>query len=177
MVRVLFGLVVAASLAACNLLQSKEEQCLQSARLQMKDPDSAKVVQSLGDRGHGITRSSSGFWIRYSATNSYGARVSKNMACVKTESSWVRSEAIENDAILLASYKFNKASLDALNLKVQSEIDAQKACKTASCRLSVGSAIKSYDTDGSIARAALEADAFSDAKRLVLDETNPLNDL
>lgn len=63
-------------LAACS---DPSQQCLDSAKLSFKDPDSAKVVANLGKRGS--TEEGAWFWIRYKAKNSYGAYVSSNMAC------------------------------------------------------------------------------------------------
>lgn len=89
--------------AACTVLAgcgaSKEEQCLQSKRIKFNDPDSLQVVENLGARGQGnLSESPDFFWLRYKATNAYGAYVSGNMACARKGDKWVRDEQRELDA-------------------------------------------------------------------------------
>lgn len=174
---VLLTLSLAFALSGCNLLQSKEEQCLQSSRMQFKDPDSGKVIQNLGDRGHEQTKVNKGFWIRYSATNSYGARVSSNMACEEARGAWVRAEDLENNAVTHAGLKLSLDAVNALNAKIQGNIDARKACKTAQCRAELGAVLGTGDPDGSIALRKTEDESFKEARRLVFDEVTSIEHL
>ena len=134
LVRILIWLVTSALLTACNLLQSKEEQCLQSARLEMKDPDSAKLVGNLGDRGDEMIKVHKGFWIRYTATNSYGARVSGSMACKESAGKWVRSRATEDLVTLTLTSRIQGSVIAAQNEKMRRNMAEAKVCKTSACR-------------------------------------------
>ena len=92
-------LAVLVGVAACGSKSTPEEECLQSDRLSFKDPDSLKLVANLGDRGASPNGKGS-FWLRYSATNSYGARTSANMACsLSVDGHWSRSESLESTAV------------------------------------------------------------------------------
>lgn len=64
---------------AVTRLAGPEEACLDSLRLSLKDPDSAKVVSNLKSRG--LDLPDGAFFLRYKATNSYGAYVSSNTIC------------------------------------------------------------------------------------------------
>lgn len=88
--KLIFVLAIVA-LPGCNLIQSKEEACLQSFRLELKDPDSAKVVQNLGQRGGVAPTDVEFFWLRYKATNSFGAYISTDVACEKEDGKWIRA--------------------------------------------------------------------------------------
>jgi len=93
------------SLAACDDIKTKlhlmpnqdEQQCLDSERLNFKDPD-VLFVANLGDRGLGAQPDQ--YWVRYKAKNSYGAYIQGNMLCKKNTSTghWERNSA---DEILL----------------------------------------------------------------------------
>lgn len=67
--------------AKLHLMPNQDEQeCLNSERLNFKDPD-VLFVANLGDRGLGVKPDQ--YWVRYKAKNSYGAYVQGNMACKK----------------------------------------------------------------------------------------------
>ena len=87
----------AAALAAPVL--SRAEQCLNSFKLQLKDPDSAAVVADLGLRDFKGYEFTEGFFVRYKAKNSFGAYVSSNALCEKRISGYERSE-IGEDIVL-----------------------------------------------------------------------------
>lgn len=79
-------------------LLSKEEECLESTKMSFKDPESVRVLKNLGNRGQTDMNNES-FWLRYSATNSYGGRISANIACTKAAGGWVRDEIWEKASI------------------------------------------------------------------------------
>ena len=77
--KIITALAVAALLSGCAKTQEQQAvACLQSDRLSFNDPDSIKVVASLGSRGDSQPDI---FWIRYKVKNIAGAYVSLNMAC------------------------------------------------------------------------------------------------
>ena len=168
--RIICVSLVGLALAGCNMLQSKEEQCLQSARLDMKDPDSLKVVQNLGDRGQESMRSVGGFWLRYSANNSYGARISSNMACMRQEGNWVRSDSLEQVAILRLQMEHDSEQMKTA-LKLAKLTNKLRACKAKT------------DCEAAFAEAAIvdrnttqetRKDGDKSAKTVVFEETGPL---
>jgi hypothetical protein len=67
---------------------SPGEQCLASFRNSLKDPDSGKVV------AFEQTSSVSGV-LRYTATNSFGARIQGREDCILSSSKWTRNDAAE----------------------------------------------------------------------------------
>lgn len=76
--------------ASCHVLaQTKEEQCIESAKHSFKDPDSLKIVKNLGSRGQSVDNDNF-FWLRFTGTNSYGGRIAANMACKKEGEIWIR---------------------------------------------------------------------------------------
>lgn len=172
----IFSFVVALSMTGCNLVRSPEEQCLQSSRLQFKDPDSGKVIANLGDRSHSKTKLDGGFWLRYSATNSYGARVSSNMVCEKGPDGWARSLASEAITLTMAGVALTTRRFEASNVKLAAELEEMKACKTQACRRSFPQS-DPLDPDGSRARDRMQRDAEAEAKRLIFDEVGSLSHL
>lgn len=75
--------------AKLHLMPNQDEQeCLNSERLNFKDPD-VLFVANLGDRGLGVKPDQ--YWVRYKAKNSYGAYGQGNMPCIKNASTgkWV----------------------------------------------------------------------------------------
>ena len=124
-----FVALVAICVTSCSAAKSPEEQCLLSDRLKFKDPDSLKVVANLGDRG--IPSDGKGsFWIRYSATNSYGARTSANMACqIGASGGWERSGYIEANAVATVYTKY----LDKAAAVMEAKNREAKACKDSAC--------------------------------------------
>jgi hypothetical protein len=168
------GAVLVFLLVGCNLLQSKEDACLQSARLEMKDPDSAKVIQNLGDRGQ-AWMGKEGFWLRYSATNSYGGRVSSNMACEKVDGKWTRSANMERKAILHETNKAYLERLQADTARLNQRIEARRACKTAECRAEINANAGPPDPTGERTLALADAAAGEKAKAVVFEETGPLS--
>ena len=69
------ALIATLILAGCSF-QSPGEECLTSCRKDLKDPDSGKVVSFDAPT------------LRYSATNTYGGRLTKETTCVKTGKGW-----------------------------------------------------------------------------------------
>lgn len=67
---------------------SPGEQCLDSFRETLKDPDSGKLVSFAEPN------------LKYSATNSYGARTQGNAICTKVENKWERDTSAEYMTIL-----------------------------------------------------------------------------
>lgn len=67
-----------------------EQQCLNSERLNFKDPD-VVFVANLGSRG--LPEKQEQYWVRYKAKNSYGAYLQGNMLCEKvpTAGEWRRA--------------------------------------------------------------------------------------
>lgn len=172
-IRIVSAALLALALVACNLLQSKEEQCLQSGRLSMKDPDSGKVVENLGGRGDAFTQSAGGFWLRYSATNSYGGRVAGNMACENSKGKWVRSENLERMALAAARVQIGLLGLKALNAKSQKLIDDLKTCKPRECA-ALRAKIDTSDATGDRAIQEVHREADKLANTAVYEDTGPL---
>jgi hypothetical protein len=101
--------------AKAALASPNEEQCLQSDKLSFKDPGSLKLVVNLGTRGQASPLGGEFFWIRYTATNSYGARIASNMACAKGSNGvWARSHAIEDLSVNTAFLGVLKSTADAM---------------------------------------------------------------
>ena len=162
------------SLAGCSLVQSKEEQCLQSSRLEFKDPDSVKVVQNLGDRGQEMLATIGGFWLRYSATNTYGGRISSNMACEKLEGKWVRSERMEKFALMAATTAITLAGVNAESTKLEKRIADRRECKTRECIAAIAAEAGIPDPSGDRAFQRIAKDADTGARLTVFEGTGPL---
>lgn len=94
-------------LAGC-LTKSPGEQCLDSFRMDLKDPDSGKVIS--------FTESSlTDSKLTYSATNTYGARIQKNALCAIVNGKWERARDLERiTAYNLSTEKLN-ASTNCMN--------------------------------------------------------------
>jgi hypothetical protein len=76
-----------------HLLPNQDEQeCLNSEKLNFKDPE-VLFVANLGDRGWKLNPNS--YWVRYKAKNSYGAYLQGNMLCKKVNEKWVRDTSEE----------------------------------------------------------------------------------
>lgn len=69
-----------------------EQECLNSERLNFKDPD-VVFVANLGDRGWKLEPNT--YWVRYKAKNSYGAYLQGNMLCKQSDKKWVRDTTTE----------------------------------------------------------------------------------
>lgn len=149
------------ALTGCNMFQSKEEQCLQSTRLEFKDPGSLQVVQNLGSRGQPASTGEEFFWLRYKGKNSYGAYLSKNMACEKREGKWVRDRTRELLAVM-------KATVD----EMRAGNDAMEACKTRECFESLQPAYGHLSPEELARRAQEEAEKKAEA--LVFDSPDNL---
>lgn len=79
---------------------AKEWECLESERLQFKDPDSVKFMANLGTRGQGDDPAHF-FWVRYAAKNGFGADRAANMKCTNLiGGKWARFAAGEELAVL-----------------------------------------------------------------------------
>lgn len=124
------AIALTAALAGCDTFQSKEQACLESVRLNFKDPDSLMLVKNLGRRGQTAKEGDTVFWLRHKAKNSYGAYTSENMACHKSlAGKWERATIDETIAVQIAYGKL----LDE-NIKGWRELRAwQDNCKTGMC--------------------------------------------
>jgi len=77
------------ALSACDQIRTvlhmmpnqDAQQCLNSERLNFKDPD-VLFVANLGSRG--LPEKEGQYWVRYKAKNSYGAYLQGNMLCEKS---------------------------------------------------------------------------------------------
>lgn len=104
-------------LTGCERIQEKlhllpnqdEQECLNSERLNFKDPD-VIFVANLGDRGWKLSPNT--YWVRYKAKNSYGAYLQGNMLCKKSGEKWVRD--LNNEFLI-------KMDVTADLMKIQNE--------------------------------------------------------
>lgn len=100
------------SLAGCDtskITHSNEWECLESERLNFRDPDSVKFVANLGDRGEGF-ESGGVFWVRYSARNGFGGSVQASMKCITLPGGTKRFQDGETRSI--NNYRANRAKND-----------------------------------------------------------------
>lgn len=107
----LCGLLLVAS--ASSIAASPEQSCIDSFRLKLKDPSSAKIVKNLGKRWE--ADKGEYFWLRYSGTNSYGGVVSNNVVCapdIFNKGKWVRDEVkeMQTELALSAWYRVRHGS-------------------------------------------------------------------
>ncbi len=79
-------LLLCLALTACS--KDPAEQCLDSFKNTLKDPDSGRVISFENGR------------LQYSATNSYGARVQGNAICQQNDSGWTRDRMEERTQTL-----------------------------------------------------------------------------
>lgn len=85
-------------LASC-LAKDPANQCLDSFRSQLKDPDSGKVISLNGNT------------LTYTATNSYGARIQGKALCRESTGKWERDSQGEYLQILeLTAVKLEKSN-------------------------------------------------------------------
>lgn len=162
-------------LVGCNLLQSKEESCLQSSRLEFKDPDSLAVVQNLGARGQTDKTDENVFWLRYKAKNSYGAFVSGNMACVLDAGKWRRDTVTELFTRLHIEQKFYREYLDAQITAVKARSAETSRCKTVSCIQELRLKAEYYSQESSDSRIVIaKAKASEQASVLVFESLDTL---
>lgn len=94
------SLIAALALSGCERpaappVLSRGEQCLNSFRIELKDPDSAAVVADLGSRDFEDDVLKEAFFLRYKAKNSFGAYISKNVICRKMLDDYQRDETLE----------------------------------------------------------------------------------
>ena len=96
--RLLLLFVIAIVLSGCDKVREQlhmlpnqdEQECLNSERLNFKDPD-VLFVANLGDRGTKLRQNQ--YWVRYKAKNSYGAYIQGNMLCEKNpQQKWVQAK-------------------------------------------------------------------------------------
>lgn len=162
-------LLLIIGLAGCDGIRSKEEQCLQSARLEFKDPDSLAVVENMGLRGQVAGKDDQFFWLRYKAKNSYGAYISGNMACSAQSGKWARDRSREE----LAISKIYARRLAEATQRLNDRTDAIQACKTKDCwsKLTKGSSSGMSPED--VAQAEM-ARAKKEATETVLEGIDPL---
>ena len=112
------------TLIACDQMRTSlhimpnqdEQQCLNSERLNFKDPD-ILFVANLGSRG--LSEKEGQYWVRYKAKNSYGAYLQGNMLCEKdsTTGEWKKAKTAEFMLVLDLANKL----LDTDNKKMKSE--------------------------------------------------------
>lgn len=97
------------ALSGCG--ESPAEQCLDSFKTTLKDPNSGQVISFENNL------------LTYTATNSYGGRVQGKAMCTQQDDKWVRDLAREDLRIKELSLKM----LQAYNTK----LDSQVACLRA----------------------------------------------
>ena len=112
------------ALTACDQMRTAlhmmpnqdEQQCLNSERLNFKDPD-VLFVANLGSRG--LSEKQGQYWVRYKAKNSYGAYLQGNMLCEKdpTTGEWKKAKTAEFMLVL----DLTKRLLDIDNKKMKSD--------------------------------------------------------
>ncbi|MFC7461549.1 hypothetical protein [Hydrogenophaga defluvii] len=91
-------LVVPIFLAGC-LTKSPGDQCLDSFRMTLKDPDSGKMISFVEPK------------LTYTATNSYGARTQGQALCVKDGEKWIRDRQSERVlAVRLVTERLNAST-------------------------------------------------------------------
>lgn len=96
---IIFNLGIFIISASCHAsAQTREEQCIESAKHSFKDPDSLKIVKNLGSRGQSVDNDNF-FWLRFTGTNSYGGRIAANMACKKEGEIWIRDVSWEERTV------------------------------------------------------------------------------
>lgn len=99
-----------------------EQQCLDSERLNFKDPD-VVFVANLGGRGLGVK--SDQYWVRYKAKNSYGAYIQGNMFCKKSSETKLWERDPEDETHRVAQVRFTLYDI---------EIAAMNACASGTCQ-------------------------------------------
>ena len=77
---------VLVALAGCQ--KNPGDECLDSFRMRLKDPDSGKVISFEAGT------------LRYTATNSYGARIQGSAICKQVEGKWSRDSVAEDLKVL-----------------------------------------------------------------------------
>ncbi|MGM9428987.1 hypothetical protein [Hydrogenophaga sp. MI9] len=87
MLKIIIALTATLSVSGC-LFDSPGQQCLNSFKQTLKDPNSGKVLEFNESK------------LTYSATNSYGARLQGNALCAEENGKWVRDLFNEEIAIL-----------------------------------------------------------------------------
>lgn len=97
MFKVNFTILLSLLLSSCQL-NDPGNQCLDSFRLKLKDPDSGKVVSFEAPT------------LIYTATNAYGGRVQGRALCRKVNDKWVRDYSKEYLEILDGAISKLKAS-------------------------------------------------------------------
>lgn len=154
-----FGLV------SCDLIKSPEQQCLESTKLDFKDPDSLKFISNLGSRG--LAPDDKYFWIRYSATNSYGARIAANMACEKNSNGkWERSQSHEASARL----RIYADSLESEKNKLIENNQKIKECKSSAC---VNHLLSGLSAEALVEKTLASANTLTDER--IYRSAGPLN--
>ena len=157
------------------MIQSKEESCLQSSRLEFKDPDSLAVVQNLGARGRTDKTDENVFWLRYKAKNSYGAFVSGNMACVLDAGKWRRDTVTELFTRLHIENKLYGEHLDVQITAIKSRSAETSRCKTFSCFQELRFRADYYSQESFDSReATAKAKASEQASILVFESLDTL---
>jgi len=93
-----FSLFILLFLAGC-LTKSPGEQCLESFRMDLKDPSSGEVISFEGSK------------LTYSAKNSYGARTQGKALCYVVNDKWERARHLEQlTALNLATDRLNAST-------------------------------------------------------------------
>lgn len=119
---IFFAIGTAIFIAGCDDIREKlhmlpnqdEQECLNSERLNFKDPD-VLFVANLGSRG--LETKVDQYWVRYKAKNSYGAYLQGNMLCMKKNEKWVRDTTSE----FLLELQLEGDLLEKINAKIRSD--------------------------------------------------------
>lgn len=127
---VITSITVLMALSGCE--KPPAEQCLESFKTTLKDPNSGQVISFENNL------------LTYTATNSFGARIQGKAMCTQEGGKWVRDKAAELNL-----------SMD----KALQDMKAAKACRDAGgnysdCQKGNPSALQ--DVDSSVDRAAKE---------------------
>lgn len=89
------AIACSAAAVGCNvhLVDREAWACLDSERLNFRNPDSVELVQVLGKSQDGT------IWIRYKGQNGFGGYSQENMACHEVGGKVVRNHAAEEIAV------------------------------------------------------------------------------
>ena len=131
-------------LTSC-LSRDPGNQCLDSFRSTLKDPDSGKVLEF---RDHILT---------YTATNSYGARIQGNAFCTESNGKWTRDKYQES------------VMIDNLYIK-KLDIETESVKKSNDCRKAGGT----LNSCGGKSREETAVDIDAHMKQLRKESANEL---
>lgn len=132
--KIVVALTVLTVLVGCHDAKAKlhmvpnqdEQACLDSEKLNFKDPD-VLFVANLGDRGWKLSPNT--YWVRYKAKNSYGAYLQGNMLCKKTGENWVRD--FSNEVLIKMAITADLMDVENNLLQAGKEMSPRYRSKTS----------------------------------------------